>query len=38
MQDVKDLTGVLRGGTPLVIIETYEEPRVLELLKRVPVC
>ncbi len=35
MQDVKDLTGVLRGGTPLVIIETYEEPRVLELLKRV---
>ncbi|MBT1443616.1 AAA family ATPase [Shewanella sp. JM162201] len=35
MQDVKDLTAVLRSNTPIVVIETYEEYRVIELLKRV---
>jgi hypothetical protein len=35
MQDIRDLTSVLRSNTPIVIIETYEEPRVLELLKKV---
>ena len=35
MQDIRDLTGVLRSNTPIVIIETYEEYRVIELLKRV---
>ena len=35
MQDIRDLTAVLRSNTPLVVIETYEEHRVIELLKRV---
>ncbi|AZQ11749.1 AAA family ATPase [Shewanella khirikhana] len=35
MQDVQDLTAVLRSNTPIVVIETYEEYRVIELLKRV---
>lgn len=35
MQDIKDLTAVLRSNTPIVVIETYEEYRVIELLKRV---
>ncbi|MCZ4336064.1 AAA family ATPase [Shewanella colwelliana] len=35
MQDVRDLTAVLRSNTPIVVIETYEEHRVIELLKRV---
>ncbi|WP_076407454.1 AAA family ATPase [Shewanella sp. UCD-KL12] len=35
MQDIRDLTSVLRSNTPIVIIETYEEYRVIELLKRV---
>ncbi|AQS39718.1 AAA+ family ATPase [Shewanella psychrophila] len=35
MQDIRDLTGVLRSNTPIVIIETYEEYRVIDLLKRV---
>lgn len=35
MQDIRDLTSVLRSNTPIVIIETYEESRVIELLKRV---
>ncbi|MCG9745419.1 AAA family ATPase [Shewanella sp. Isolate8] len=35
MQDIRDLTAVLRSNTPIVVIETYEEYRVIELLKRV---
>ncbi|MDR9766933.1 AAA family ATPase [Shewanella baltica] len=35
MQDIRDLTSVLRSNTPIVVIETYEEYRVVELLKRV---
>ncbi|MCL1096748.1 AAA family ATPase [Shewanella gelidii] len=35
MQDITDLTAVLRSSTPIVVIETYEEYRVLDLLKRV---
>lgn len=35
MQDIRDLTAILRSNTPIVIIETYEEYRVLDLLKRV---
>jgi len=35
MQDIRDLTAVLRSNTPIVIIETYEEYRVIELLKKV---
>ncbi len=35
MQDIRDLTSVLRSKTPIVVIETYEEYRVIELLKRV---
>ena len=35
MQDIRDLTAVLRSKTPIVVIETYEEYRVIELLKRV---
>ncbi|MGL4712567.1 MAG: AAA family ATPase, partial [Shewanella sp.] len=35
MQDIHDLTSVLRSNTPIVVIETYEEYRVVELLKRV---
>ncbi|QSX41477.1 AAA family ATPase [Shewanella cyperi] len=35
MQDVQDLAAVLRSNTPIVVIETYEEYRVIELLKRV---
>ncbi|MCL1138733.1 AAA family ATPase [Shewanella pneumatophori] len=35
MQDIQDLTAVLRSNTPIVVIETYEEYRVIELLKKV---
>ncbi|MGS0674363.1 AAA family ATPase [Shewanella sp. 0m-4] len=35
MQDIQDLTAVLRSNTPIVIIETYEEHRVIELLRKV---
>ncbi|WP_299798527.1 AAA family ATPase [uncultured Shewanella sp.] len=35
MQDIRDLTAVLRSNTPIVVIETYEEYRVIELLKKV---
>lgn len=35
MQDIRDLTAVMRSRTPIIVIETYEEYRVLELLKRV---
>ncbi|MFV7769081.1 AAA family ATPase [Shewanella marisflavi] len=35
MQDIRDLTAVLRSNTPIVVIETYEEHRVIDLLKRV---
>lgn len=35
MQDIQDLTAVLRSNTPIVVIETYEEYRVIELLRRV---
>ncbi|MBW8183417.1 AAA family ATPase [Shewanella nanhaiensis] len=35
MQDIRDLTSVLRSNTPIVIIETYEEYRAIELLKKV---
>lgn len=35
MQDIRDLTSVLRSNTPIVVIETYEEYRVVELLKRI---
>ncbi|GIU21267.1 AAA family ATPase [Shewanella sp. MBTL60-007] len=35
MQDIQDLTAVLRSNTPIVVIETYEEYRVIELLRKV---
>lgn len=35
MQDIRDLTAVLRSKTPIVVIETYEEYRVVDMLKRV---
>lgn len=35
MQDIQDLSAVLRSNTPIVVIETYEEYRVIELLRKV---
>ena len=35
MQDIRDLTAVLRSKTPIVVIETYEEYRVVDMLKRI---
>ncbi|GIU22136.1 AAA family ATPase [Shewanella schlegeliana] len=35
MQDIQDLTAVLRSNTPIIVIETYEEYRVIELLRKV---
>ncbi|QYJ78123.1 AAA family ATPase [Shewanella acanthi] len=35
MQDIRDLTSILRSNTPIVVIETYEEHRVVALLKQV---
>lgn len=35
MDDCKDLELVLRSRTPIVVVETHEESRVLELLQRI---
>lgn len=35
MQDIQDLSAVLRSNTPIIVIETYEEYRVIELLRKV---
>jgi AAA+ superfamily predicted ATPase len=35
MNDVKDFTLILRSRFPIVVVETHEEPRVLELIERV---
>jgi AAA+ superfamily predicted ATPase len=35
MNDVKDLTLIIRSRIPIVVVETQEEPRVLELLEQV---
>ncbi|MCL1145073.1 AAA family ATPase [Shewanella marinintestina] len=35
MQDIRDLTAILRSNTPIVVIETYEEYRVIDLLRKV---
>jgi hypothetical protein len=32
--DLKDLAALVRAGTPLILIETPEEPRVVELFRR----
>jgi AAA+ superfamily predicted ATPase len=34
MNDVKDLTLILRSRFPIVVVETHEEPQVLELIER----
>ena len=31
--DLKDLAALVRAGTPLILIETPEEPRVVELFR-----
>ena len=40
MQDLHDLRIVIESKIPIVVIETYEEPRALEILRRlaVPLC
>jgi hypothetical protein len=35
MNDVKDFTLILRSRFPIVVVETHEEPRVLNLLDKV---
>jgi SpoVK/Ycf46/Vps4 family AAA+-type ATPase len=35
MNDVKDFTLIIRSRFPIVVVETQEEPRLLELLERV---
>lgn len=35
MNEVKDLAALVRAGTPLITIETTEEPRVVELFRHV---
>ncbi|HET9403804.1 MAG TPA: AAA family ATPase, partial [Burkholderiales bacterium] len=34
MNDVRDFTLILRSRFPIVVVETHEEPRVLELIER----
>lgn len=38
MKEIQDLTSLLRGKTPIIVVETHEELRLLELLKRVASC
>ncbi len=38
MKEIQDLTSLLRGKTPIIVVETHEEQRLLELLKRVASC
>ncbi|HBG50400.1 MAG TPA: ATPase, partial [Gammaproteobacteria bacterium] len=37
MPDVRDLGLILDSGVPLVVIETHEEQRVLELVTRLAI-
>ena len=35
--DLNDLGLLLDGGVPILVIESYEEPRVLEMITRLAV-
>ena len=37
MEDVNDIELIIKKGSPLVVIESYEEPRVLELCTRLAI-